>query len=154
VVRSENRAEVELHGFEGGLQWLATERLEAYLAMNWTWGEERSAGGLTAPADRVPPLNGRLGLRWQVLDRLALEPFVLFAARQDRLSPRDLRDPRINPNGTPGWADLNLNLTWRANDRVALGLRLGNLLDEAYREHGSGIDRPGRHAGLWVDGAF
>jgi outer membrane receptor protein involved in Fe transport len=154
VVRSENRAEVELHGFEGGLQWLATERLEAYLAMNWTWGEERSAGGLTAPADRVPPLNGRLGLRWQVLDRLALEPFVLFAARQDRLSPRDLRDPRIDPNGTPGWADLNLNLTWRANDRVALGLRLGNLLDEAYREHGSGIDRPGRHAGLWVDGAF
>ena len=95
-----------------------------------------------------------LSLEWHWTDRLRLEPFILFAGEQDRLSPRDINDPRINPEGTPGWATLNVNLDWQASNTFTLGLKLENLADKDYREHGSGIDAPGRNLGIWVDARF
>jgi len=154
VVRSENRNSVELYGFEMGLRWFANSRLSGYLNLNYTRGEESDPETGTTPADRIPPFNGKAGLEWNASRNLSIEPFVLLAAEQDRLSPRDATDPRINPNGTPAWVTLNLNVSWRLSDGFSLGLKLENLTDKAYREHGSGIDAPGRNAGLWVDARF
>jgi outer membrane receptor protein involved in Fe transport len=154
VVRSENRNEVDLYGLEGSLRWLAGDNIDVYLALNWTRGEETGPGGVRFPADRVPPFNGRLGLSWQARPKLRLEPFLLFAARQDRLSPRDVQDPRIDPDGTDAWLTLNLNLVWQACDWLDLGLKLENLTDQAYREHGSGIDAPGVNFGAWANARF
>ena len=83
-----------------------------------------------------------------------IEPYLLFASSQDRLSPRDVRDPRIDPMGTAGWGTLNVSLDWQATSALQLGLRLENLADKAYREHASGIDAPGRNVGLWVNYSF
>jgi outer membrane receptor protein involved in Fe transport len=124
------------------------------MRLNATRGEERAADGITVPGDRIPPLNGRLALTWRPTAAWRLEPFIDFAGRQDRLSPRDVIDPRIDPNGTAGWATLNVHAQWRARPGLILGLRLDNLLDESYREHGSGIDGPGRNVGLWADAQF
>jgi outer membrane receptor protein involved in Fe transport len=79
---------------------------------------------------------------------------VDFAGPQDRLSPRDEEDPRIDPEGTPGYGTLNLLVGWQPADQWALTLRLQNLGDKNYREHGSGIDAPGRNVGLSVDYLF
>jgi outer membrane receptor protein involved in Fe transport len=38
--------------------------------------------------------------------------------------------------------------------RLQVGLKLQNLGDKNYREHGSGIDAPGRNIGIWFDAAF
>ena len=38
--------------------------------------------------------------------------------------------------------------------QLELGLRLENLTDADYREHASGIDAPGRNAGLWLNYVF
>jgi outer membrane receptor protein involved in Fe transport len=70
------------------------------------------------------------------------------------LSPRDLEDPRIDPRGTPGYGTLNLLLGWQADPRLELGIRLENLADRRYREHGSGIDAPGRNIGFWLNALF
>jgi outer membrane receptor protein involved in Fe transport len=105
-------------------------------------------------ADRIPPLNGRLGLVWDASERLRLEPYLDFAGPQDRLSPRDLEDPRINPQGTAGWGTLNLLLSWEATPQAHLGLNLQNLGDKNYREHGSGIDAAGRNLGVWFNVLF
>ena len=78
----------------------------------------------------------------------------MFAGKQDRLSPRDVGDPRINPLGTTGWGTLNVLLDWQATDSLQLGLRLENLGDKAYREHASGIDAAGRNVGLWLNYLF
>jgi outer membrane receptor protein involved in Fe transport len=154
IVRSDNLSEAELYGLESGLRFLATASVEFYGVVNYTRGEESDVGGSTTPADRIPPLNGRLGLVWEANERLRLEPYLDFASCQDRLSPRDEEDPRINPLGTPGWGTLNLLLSWQAASRAQLGLNLQNLGDKSYREHGSGIDAAGRNLGIWFDLSF
>jgi len=121
--------------------------------VNYTHGKE-SDDDVTVPADRIPPLNGRLGLVYQASDRLRFEPYLDFASRQDRLSPRDVADPRINPFGTTGWGTINLLASWQARQNLELGLRLQNLGDKDYREHGSGIDAPGRNLGIWLNVTF
>ena len=91
---------------------------------------------------------------WLFGEQWRIEPYLDFAARQDRLSPRDEGDPRINPEGTAGFGTLNLLIGWQASDRISTGLRLQNLSDKRYREHGSGIDAPGRNAGVWIEARF
>lgn len=154
IVRSENRDKVTIRGFEMMSSWTPVEQLSVDASLNITWGEEQDDAGLTAPASRIPPPNGRLGINWQVADRWQLIPFMLFAGRQDRLSPRDQLDPRIDPNGTPGWATANLHVQWQASGSLLLGLRLDNVFDRDYREYGSGINAIGFNAGLWADLTF
>jgi outer membrane receptor protein involved in Fe transport len=151
MVRSENRNRVTLYGVEAGLRRLLGDRLELYGVLNYTRGEERDGTGDEFPADRVPPLNGRLGVKFEPREGLSINGFLLFAAAQDRLSPRDADDPRIDPAGTPGWGTLNLRASWQASDKLQLGLKLENLGDQAYREHGSGIDAPGFNVGIWLN---
>jgi outer membrane receptor protein involved in Fe transport len=153
VVRSDNLNEVTLYGIESGLRYIAADELELYAVVNYTHGKE-SDDDVTVPADRIPPLNGRLGLVYQANDELRFEPYLDFASRQDRLSPRDESDPRINPLGTTGWGTINLLASWQARQNLELGLRLQNLGDKGYREHGSGIDAPGRNLGIWLNVTF
>ena len=141
-VQSRNLAEARYYGLESGGRCGMAAGLAAEAVLNWTWGEERQPGEVTA-ANRVPPLNGRLALDWLVADGLKLRSDWLFAGRQDRLAPGDVADSRINPNGTGGWLRWDLAAQWRASAALRADLRLLNLLDAQYREHGSGIDAPG-----------
>jgi len=150
IVRSENLDQVQLWGWEAGLRYRPAEALALFGVCNWTRGQEISAGGAVQPADRIPPLNGQLGLEWQAADPLEFQVWVMFAGRQDRLSERDREDPRINPDGTDGWTTLNASLRWQWRPNLELGLRLENLTDEIYRDHGSGIDGPGFNTSLRV----
>jgi outer membrane receptor protein involved in Fe transport len=154
VVRGENRNNVTLYGLEAGLRRLLGERLELYGVLNYTRGDERDSTGRKFPADRVPPLNGKLGMVFEPREGLSINGYALFAVEQDRLSPRDVGDPRINPDGTPGWGTLNVLLSWKANTNLQLGLKLENLGDKAYREHGSGIDAAGMNIGVWVNAVW
>jgi len=154
VVRSENLNEVDIYGLEAGLNWAITPEMRLYAVANYTYGEERDDADSRYPADRIPPLNGQLGLEYFINERWRLEPYLMFAGEQDRLSPRDEGDPRINPMGTPGWGTLNLLLEWQVSNALQVGLRLENLTDKYYREHASGIDAPGRNLGLWVNCQF
>ncbi len=151
VVQSDNLNEATLYGIESGIRYLGKGDIEYYAVMNYTRGKESDPGGKTVPADRIPPLNGRLGMVYKHNERLRLEPYLDFASRQDRLSPRDEDDPRINPLGTASWGTINLLVGWQATPRTAIGLRLQNLGDKNFREHGSGIDAPGRNIGVWMD---
>ena len=154
IVRSENRNTVEIYGLEAGVYWTATDDMHAFAVINYTRAEEQGELGPVFPADRIPPLNGKLGLAYFFKGDWHVKPYLMFAGRQGRLSPRDVRDPRINPLGTPGWGTLNMLLGWQATASLQLGLRLENLADKAYREHASGIDAPGRNIGLWVNYSF
>lgn len=154
VIRSENLNQVDIYGLEAGLNWAVTTDLRLFAIANYTYGEEQDDMGSGFPADRIPPLNGQLGLEYYLSENWRFEPYLLFAGEQDRLSPRDEGDPRINPLGTPAWGTLNLLLDWQATATLQLGLRLENLTDKAYREHASGLDAAGRNAGLWLNYRF
>jgi len=154
IVHSDNLNQVQLWGVESGFRYQLKDHVELYAVLNYTRGEENDAAGMTVPADRIPPLNGRLGFTFNPGHGLRLETYLDFAGEQDRLSPRDAGDPRINPAGTPGWATLNLLLSWQASQQLELGLRLENLADKNYREHGSGINANGRNMGAWFNFQF
>lgn len=154
VVQSDNLNSATLYGVESGMRWFASGALEFYGTFNYTRGEESDGDGTTVPADRVPPLNGQLGLVWHGGEDWRLEPYLYFAGPQDRLSPRDEEDPRIDPDGTPGFGTVNLLVGWQPAEQWSLMLRLQNLGDKQYREHGSGIDAPGRNMGFSVDYVF
>ncbi len=153
-VQNRNVAELDLWGVEAGVRCrMPSPDLELYATATYTRGEEDTDTG-TMPADRIPPLYGKLGARWQVRESLGVEAYGLYATRQDRLSSRDRIDPRVNPQGTAGWGTLNARVAWRASEHFDLSLRAENLGDKHYREHGSGLDEPGRNIILTADYSF
>lgn len=145
ITQSQNIAEADIHGVEFSGKWLLTEVAEANFVLNYLRGEQFEQAGAAVPADRMPPLNGQLKLNYFLSDALSIEPYINFASGQDRLSPRDVRDTRIDPNGTPGWVSVNVQSTWRYSDVLRISLKLENLLDKDYRAHGSGINAVGRN---------
>ncbi|MEL7450791.1 MAG: TonB-dependent receptor [Pseudomonadota bacterium] len=153
IVRSENLGEVELWGIEATGTWQVSDRWRLSGALNYTRGEARE-GGAEEPADRVPPLNGRVSALYEPGGDWWFEAWSNFADRQDRLSSRDVDDPRINPDGTPGWATFNVMMQWQPVPFLELGLGVANILDKRYREHGSGLDAPGRNLTLQATGLF
>jgi len=150
VVQSRNVESADIHGVEAAAHFVLSASSTADLVVNYTRGEQKEADGLEVSADRIPPLNGRLSVRYMASATLFVEPYLLFASSQDRLSPRDVRDVRINPDGTPGWLTANIAVTWRPDDRWQLVASLENLLDKKYRVHGSGIEATGRNLILSV----
>lgn len=149
-----NGGDAFLFGTEVQLRLELTRRLSLSGNLAYTWGEERVPGGPDLPLTRIPPLFGvarlrherALGRRWRGFGEL----YVLFAATQDRLSPEDEKDVRIPEGGTPGWWTVNLRLG-AVRRRLRLGLTLENLLDTAYRYHGSGVYGAGASARLFVE---
>jgi outer membrane receptor protein involved in Fe transport len=96
---------------------------------------------------------GLVGLKWSA-ERYAAEAFTRFAGAQTRLSADDRVDPRIQPGGTLPWTTLNLRGHWHALGGLRLALGLENVLDRNYREHGSGINAPGRNLIAGLDWGF
>jgi TonB-dependent heme/hemoglobin receptor len=143
IVQNKNVNKVWLYGSEFGAHYFASDQLELYSSLTYTYGDETHNDGKVLPADRIPPLNGQFGIHYNLMSTLWIETFTRFSTRQNRLSDRDRDDPRINPNGTPGWATLNLRVGWEPDQHWALQLDLENLMDKNYREHGSGIDASG-----------
>ncbi len=141
-VQSRNIAQARYWGVETAAGYRAAA-LDAYAVLNWTYGQELRAGQPTTPANRIPPLNGQIGVRMAVAPAVTVEPYLLFAGAQERLDDDDRNDTRINPAGTGGWATLNLRLGWEPRAWLRLQADGRNLLDKDYREHGSGIDAPG-----------
>ena len=114
------------------------------------------------PMRRVPPFHGHVALNWEPAQ--SRYGFVgwgriewVFAARQGRLHPYDVLDPRIDPDGTDGWQVVNLDVggpIGELGDGSTWTVGIHNVLDEEYRVHGSGFDAPGRGVVVGLHLAF
>ncbi len=153
IVRNVNATQLDLYGIELASRYQFNEKTQGYLSATLTRGTEQLALS-EDNADRIPPLFGKLGLSHQISDAISIDGYSLYATRQDRLSARDLSDPRINPNGTAGWVSLNFRADWRLNNSIKLGFSAENIADKRYREHGTGLDEPGRNFGVSLDWGF
>jgi len=145
VVQTQNLANARIWGFEAAVHYVLDERITLELILNQTLGEQQERGGNKVPADRIPPFNGRLGVDMQIGNSASVDAYIEFAASQDRLSPRDVRDVRINPLGTADWVTLNLVASTQPALNWSLNFGIENAADKQYRLHGSGIDAPGRN---------
>ena len=145
VIQSQNVDSADIIGLEVGSRVILSPNITTELVLNYLRGDQTDAAGVETHGDRIPPLNGRLSVHWQVLEAVQIEPYVVFSATQDRLSPRDVRDVRIDPAGMRGWLTANLGVTWDFHSRWQLTASVENLADKRYRVHGSGIDSVGRN---------
>ncbi len=153
-VISDNVNDVKLTGLELAMGFQFTDKLSGAMQFNAIRGVERDGTGQSSNADRIPPANAEISLNWQHNDAWQFGLVGRAARRQNRLSSRDSRDPRISPDGTPGWVTVDLRAGWEPDDDLAVDLTLHNLADRQYREHGSGIDAPGRGAVLSIRKTF
>jgi outer membrane receptor protein involved in Fe transport len=154
IVQSVNAAESSIHGAEMGVDVALSENTRIYAVVNYTWGRETIGLDDEQPADRIPPLSGQLELRFDSNTDWAFEGWIGFSGEQDRLSDRDIRDVRINPNGTPGWAMIGSRAIWTPSDVWTIALTADNLLNQRYRVHGSGIDSPGRNFSVMIQSTW
>ena len=145
ITQSRNISSADIVGVEIGGRMILRPDISAEFVLNYLRGEEKDATGATMPGDRIPPFNGRISLLWQATDAVIVESFLVFASGQDRLSPRDVSDSRINPDGTPGWATANIRTSWDVSETWQVAASVENVLDERYRVHGSGLDAVGRN---------
>jgi outer membrane receptor protein involved in Fe transport len=145
VVQSVNATDTMVRGFEGGADFDLNDTMSVEAVLNYTWSEESIPGSPTEPGDRIPPLSGRLNVSYDAGGDFRLDAWLRFAGEQDRLSSRDVRDIRIDPNGTSGWGVLGARGSWDVAGGWQFTLGVDNLLDKRYRVHGSGLDAPGRN---------
>ena len=148
IVQSRNQAETDIWGLEAAANFALHYNLILDAIVNFAHGKEKESGSTPVSADRMPPFNGRVGLRYEPNELLVVEPYIVFADSQMRLSPRDIRDVRIDPAGTSGWLTVNLSASWQPNSIWRVTVSLENLFDKQYRHHGSGIDAIGRNFSL------
>jgi outer membrane receptor protein involved in Fe transport len=144
VIQSRNVSSAGIRGIEAFATAEFSSRLSAGLLLNYGHGKQSAEDGSSVPADRMPPLNGKLNLEVRLNELWSLDTSLQFADKQSRLSPRDVRDIRINPAGTSGWGIVNTRADWQPGNGWHLAAELVNLLDHRYRNHGSGIDATGR----------
>lgn len=154
VVQSENLNRAEVYGVEAGLEWFISSDWTFKSVFNYVRATETDEDNITTPSDRIPPLNARLAAVWSPNAQWRVEPYIFLAADQNRLSPRDVRDSRIDPNGTDGFVTFNIHATWSPNPTLDIRFRLENLTDNGFREHGSGIDAAGINAAVEVEHRF
>jgi len=145
IVQSVNAADSTIRGFEGGAGFDISDTISVDAVLNYTWSEQRVPGSATEPGDRIPPLSGRLNVGYDAGGDIRLDAWLRFAGEQDRLSARDVRDIRIDPNGTGGWGILGARGIWDVRGGWQFTLGIDNVLDKRYRVHGSGLDAPGRN---------
>ncbi len=153
IVHSENINDVVLYGFESNFRYDISDTSELKAVINYTWGKETS-NTLTEPADRVPPLNGFIGYKKTLNDKWSINPKIIFAATQDRLSARDIRDPRIHPRGTGGFTTYNIHANWKPTGTSTIRFGIENIFDKKYREHGSGLEAAGRNYQISLNHLF
>jgi outer membrane receptor protein involved in Fe transport len=154
IVQSINAANSSIRGVEAGFTVNVTAAVSAHAILNYARGEQRIVGENREPADRIPPLNGRLSLTLDHGGAWKLESWIASAGRQNRLSARDIRDARVDPMGTAGWGTVGASAQWSPGGGWQISASIENLFDKRYRSHGSGLDEPGRNLSLNVRRAW
>ncbi len=153
VFRAANIGSASIEGIEIAGEGTLNRRLTLRAQAFGTRGSQTAPSGGHEPVGRIPPISGSIALRrnFGMPDGESwLEIGARGAGSQSRLSSRDKRDSRIQQGGTPGHGIAGVRGSGRVSRmRVTAGAE--NLFDRGYRDHGSGIDSPGRHVWFRVD---
>lgn len=161
-VSKQNSASGFVQGIEITADYLFGEGYKLYGNLTWLEGEldtfatVGSTTPVTEPLSRIMPLTSTLGLRWDSPEnKYWFNLSAILVAKADKLSTGDRGDTqRIPPGGTPGYTLVKLAAGANINEYLAINLGLQNLLNEAYRSHGSGSNEPGFGVNLGVQLSF
>ena len=141
VKAKKNIGEAFIRGIEASIFHNISSSFYFYSNFTYTYGKNTT---FDEPVGGIPPAFGLIGINYSH-NKHSFDFFSRFASKQNRLSADDLDDPRIPHNGTPGWQTLNFRYRTDIGEHLLFQLSLENIFDTNYREHGSGINGPGRN---------
>ena len=159
-VTKKNAGDGYIHGFEFAGAYEFVDDWTLWGCLTWMYGSvdtypSSDPRKVSEPIDRLMPLTGSVGLRWDATDRCWLETYSTMADKADKLSSLDKGDTqRIPPGGTPGYAVFSVRGGYRLTDQLSLMAACENIGDANYRVHGSGLNEPGRNFILAADFQF
>ena len=141
VVQKFNVGDAYIYGIEADGSVLLSRDFSVFGNASWLYGKNQTDD---EPLSRIPPARLVLGGRWQEPGTpWWLEPLAEFNAKQDRLSSRDISDPRIPAGGSSAYALINLRGGW-ADSNQRIDVAFNNIADQEYIVHGSGLYGAGR----------
>lgn len=156
-----NSGEGYVQGIELLERIVLTAALSVWLSASWMDTNIEAYPTSTAAAEdtyvsRTMPLTAQTGIRWQATGKpLWFELLADAATKATQLSPDDERDTqRIPPGGTPGYIIPTIRGGTLISDFLELSIAVENILDEDYRNHGSGVNEPGRNLVLTAGCTF
>lgn len=150
-----NVSDGNFYGTEFGVRGEVVAGLTLFGDVAWTFGETEQGGSLE-PADKVNPLTGHVGVRFEPAGRTWwVEGVATLVSSQTRLSTSDLTDTqRIPPGGTPGFTVFTVRGGWRFCENAAMSIAVENVGDRDYRFHGSGSNEPGTNGVITLEFGF
>jgi hemoglobin/transferrin/lactoferrin receptor protein len=146
VLFSRSNRDSKINGFEFYAEQRVDDNWTLYGNFSYILGQDQV---FNEPLSRIPPTQGIMGLRWRNSDKYEYLDFYAWMVRpQDRLNFQDISDSRIPDSGTPGYATFNVRYGTMLSDTKRITVELENILDQAYRVHGSGVDGAGFSANV------
>jgi hemoglobin/transferrin/lactoferrin receptor protein len=146
VLFSRSNRDSKINGFEFYAEQRVDDNWTLYGNFSYILGQDQV---FNEPLSRIPPTQGIMGLRWRNSDKYEYLDFYAWMVRpQDRLNFQDISDSRIPDGGTPGYATFNVRYGTMLSDTKRITVELENILDQAYRVHGSGVDGAGFSANV------
>ena len=115
-------------------------------SVNYTYGRVKT-DTVEIPLDHIPPLYGRLAVRYQH-EKFEAEASTVFNGKKaiDDYNPfGEDNQQYATADGMPSWYTVNLRTQYRLKSFLTLQLGLDNILDQNYRAFASGIQAPGRN---------
>ncbi len=150
-ITKKNSGKGYVHGLETELWTDLFRQLRIEGAFTLMYGEvdgypTSMAEAVREPISRLMPPTGHISATWKPKTiPLRLVVSGSAATKQDLLSSSDKRDPqRIPPDGTPSYYTVNIGAGWKFFKSAEATIMIDNLMNKAYRIHGSGLNEPGR----------
>lgn len=145
-VSKQNSGKGFMRGLELSAQYQINHQWQWQLNYSWARGKQELANGDKAYFSRTMPDSYNSQLQWQSNNHhYSASVLLSHRPKATRLSPGDQADvERIPPGGTPAYTLLSLHTAWQLQAELELYANANNLLEEAYRSHGSGTNEPGR----------
>ncbi len=127
-----NISDAELYGADGSLEFDILKQLTIFGNLAYVEGRERHTH---SRLNKIPPLNGLLGLRWKGELSRGLKYWFEFSSNM-----YDSQDhPADGEEKTPGYALFNLRsgvkFDYAGIKDITLSLNVENLFDKKYRSH-------------------
>ncbi len=150
--RADNVNAVTLGG-EAGLAWSLSEQWTAESSLAYSWGKNRRDG---RPLPQMPPLEARLGLRWEKGDWSSTALWRLVS-QQQRIALHEGNVVGKDFDSSTGFGILSANISWKATPDVKFSGGIDNIFNKEYHEHlnlagnssfgyaaGTPVNEPGR----------
>jgi hemoglobin/transferrin/lactoferrin receptor protein len=146
ILFSRSNRDAEVNGVEVAAEKRLSTNWTAYGNFSYIYGQDLE---LEEPLSRIPPTQGVVGLRWRHSEKYEfVDIYSWLVDKQDRLNFQDISDGRIPDGGTPGYGTISLRYGTELKENHLLRIELENILDKAYRVHGSGVDGAGVSANI------